>query len=103
MALFALILKNGKQKYSMRIVWDDTSWPVKAEWPRRKPAKRREKEKKKEALSNGKCSLTALAWAGRQNTMRSVTMHSLGCVRMYVMTSSLAEQIFPYSAFKLSC
>ena len=47
MALFALILKNGKQKYSMRIVWDDTSWPVKAEWPRRKPAKRREKEKKK--------------------------------------------------------
>ena len=47
MALFALILKNGKQKYSMRIVWDDTSWPIKAEWPRRKPAKRREKEKKK--------------------------------------------------------
>ena len=101
MALFALILKNGKQKYSMRIVWDDTSWPVKAEWPRRKPAKRREKEK--EALSNGKCSLTALAWAGRQNTMRSVTMHGLGCFRMYVMTSNLAEQIFSYSAFKLSC
>ena len=101
MALFALILKNSKQKYSMRIVWDDTSWPVKAEWPRRKPVKRREKEKKKGALSNGKCSLTALA--GRQNTMHSVTMHGLGCVRMYVMTSNLAEQIFPYSAFKLSC
>ena len=82
MALFALILKNGKQKYSMWIVWDDTSWPVKAEWPRRKPAKRREKEKKKEALSNGKCSLTALAWAGRQNTMCSVTMHGLGCVHV---------------------
>ena len=47
MALFALILKNGKQKYSMWIVWDDTSWPVKAKWPRRKPAKRRGKEKKK--------------------------------------------------------
>ena len=51
MALFALIFKNGKQKYSMWIVWDDTSWPVKAKWPRRKPAKRRVKEKKRGTLT----------------------------------------------------
>ena len=35
----------------MRVVWDDTSWPVKAEWPRMKPAKRRRK-KKEEALTS---------------------------------------------------
>ena len=47
MVLFALIFKNGKRKYPVWVVWDDTSWPVKAEWPRRKPAKRRKKEKQR--------------------------------------------------------
>ena len=30
-------MKNGKRKYPMRVAWDDTSWPVKADWPRMKP------------------------------------------------------------------
>ena len=36
-ALFAIVLKNGKRKYPMRVAWDDTSWLVKADWPRMKP------------------------------------------------------------------
>lgn len=40
-AMFALILK----KYSMRVVRDDVSWPVKAEWPCEKTSERRKKRK----------------------------------------------------------
>ena len=63
MALFALTLKNGKQNTFMWVVWDDTNWPVKAERPRRKPARRKKKEKEKGRHNYGKCFLTASPWA----------------------------------------